>query len=73
MERIQKVIANSGYCSRRRAEELIALGKVKVNDEVMTTLGYKVKKNDKIEVEDVIITNEKEPVQIAQALKIITY
>ena len=60
MERIQKVIANSGYCSRRRAEELIALGKVKVNDEVMTTLGYKVKKNDKIEVEDVIITNEKD-------------
>ena len=31
MERLQKVIANSGYCSRRKAEELIEKGKVKVN------------------------------------------
>ncbi len=29
--RIQKIIADSGYCSRRKAEELISKGKVKVN------------------------------------------
>ena len=35
MERLQKVIANSGYTSRRKAEELIASGKVKVNGETV--------------------------------------
>ena len=42
MERLQKVIANSGYCSRRKAEELISLGKVRVNGEVISELGFKV-------------------------------
>ena len=31
MERLQKVIAQTGYCSRRKAEELIQDGKVEVN------------------------------------------
>ena len=31
MERLQKVIANAGVCSRRKAEELISAGKVRVN------------------------------------------
>ena len=35
MERLQKVIANLGYTSRRNAEELIKQGKVKVNGEVI--------------------------------------
>ena len=35
VERIQKIIANSGYCSRRKAEELIKAGKVKLNDNNM--------------------------------------
>jgi len=59
MERLQKVIANLGYTSRRKAEELITLGKVKVNDEIITKLGYKVKKQDKIEVEGNILDNNK--------------
>ena len=54
MERLQKVIANLGYCSRRKAEQLILEGKVKVNDELITELGYKVKNSDKIIVEDTI-------------------
>ena len=29
--RIQKIIADCGYCSRRKAEELISKGRVKVN------------------------------------------
>lgn len=51
MERLQKVIANSGYCSRRKAEELIAQGKVCVNGNVVTEMGTKVSGNDEILVE----------------------
>jgi 23S rRNA pseudouridine2605 synthase len=34
-ERVQKIISNSGYCSRRKAEELIAKGKVRVNGRII--------------------------------------
>ena len=59
MERLQKVIANSGYTSRRKAEELIASGKVKVNGNTVYELGTKVSPSDVIEVEGTII-NDKE-------------
>lgn len=51
MERLQKVIANSGYTSRRKAEDLILAGKVKVNGETIRELGLKVGGNDTITVE----------------------
>ena len=51
MERLQKVIALSGYCSRRKAEELIDLGKVKVNGKTIREMGIKVESTDYIEVE----------------------
>ncbi len=59
MERLQKVIAQSGVTSRRKAEELITSGKVKVNGNIVTELGTKVSNKDKIEVNNQII--EKEP------------
>jgi 23S rRNA pseudouridine2605 synthase len=34
-ERIQKIMANAGYCSRRHAEELISKGKVRVNGKII--------------------------------------
>ena len=40
--RLQKFIANSGVCSRRKAEEYILAGKVKVNGKIVTELGTKV-------------------------------
>lgn len=52
MERLQKVIAASGVCSRRKAEELMLQGNVKVNGEVVKELGTKVSKNDTILVHD---------------------
>lgn len=55
MERLQKVIANLGYCSRRHAEELIKKGVVRVNGEVIDELGVKVGKSDKIEVEGIVL------------------
>lgn len=57
MERLQKVIANLGYTSRRHAEELIKDGKVKVNGVTVTELGTKVKTSDTIEVENTILDN----------------
>lgn len=53
MERLQKFIAESGYCSRRKAEELIKSGKVSLNGEIVTTLGTKTKFDDVIIVDGV--------------------
>jgi 23S rRNA pseudouridine2605 synthase len=53
MERLQKVIANSGYTSRRKAEELIVQGKVYVNGKKISELGAKVSSNDDIVVNGV--------------------
>ncbi len=55
MERLQKVIANSGFTSRRKAEELIVNGKVKVNDKIVRELGTKVSASDVIEVEGTVL------------------
>lgn len=58
MERLQKVIANSGYCSRRKAEELILEGKVKVNGKVIDSLGVKVNSNDAIVIDGKTLNKE---------------
>lgn len=58
MERLQKVIAASGFTSRRKAEELIVAGKVKVDGEVITELGYKVNDNSIIEIEGLKLNKE---------------
>ena len=58
MERLQKVIAKAGICSRRKAEALIIEGKVKVNGEVVTTLGTTVNDEDKISVNGKILKSE---------------
>lgn len=59
MERLQKVIANLGYCSRRHAEELILQGKVKVDGKIVRELGTKIKGNERIEVDNTILDNNK--------------
>lgn len=58
MERLQKVIANSGITSRRKAEELIKSGKVRINGNVVTELGIKVDGNDIIEVNGATINRD---------------
>ncbi|MDC3413091.1 rRNA pseudouridine synthase [Aquibacillus sp. 3ASR75-11] len=60
-DRLQKVIAQSGVTSRRKAEELIVAGKVKVNGKVQIKLGTKVAHHDKIEVNGIPLEKE-EPV-----------
>lgn len=50
-ERLQKVMASCGVASRRKCEEIISQGRVKVNGIVVTELGTKVSKKDMIEVD----------------------
>lgn len=57
--RLNKYIAHCGFCSRRDADDYIAAGKVKVNDEVVTQMGVKVKRSDKVEVEGQTLSLEK--------------
>ncbi|MGG3450068.1 pseudouridine synthase [Domibacillus aminovorans] len=59
MERLQKVIAQAGIASRRKAEQLIEEGKVTVNGKKVTELGTKVGLNDEVEVEGVPIERER--------------
>jgi 23S rRNA pseudouridine2605 synthase len=49
--RLQKVLADRGVASRRRAEELIAAGRVRVDGEVVRTLGTKVDPSARIDVD----------------------
>lgn len=58
MERLQKVIASSGYCSRRKAEELIGKGLVTVNGETVREMGVRVGPKDEILVEGNAISKE---------------
>ena len=60
MERLQKRIANLGYCSRRKAEELITKGLVEVNGEVVDKLGTTVKHGDIITVEGNILDSNRQ-------------
>ncbi|SDS21894.1 pseudouridine synthase [Winogradskyella sediminis] len=46
--RLNKYIANSGICSRREADENIAIGLVTVNGKVIVEMGYKVKRTDDV-------------------------
>lgn len=58
MERLQKVIAHAGVASRRKAEQLILEGKVKVNGKVVTELGTKVSASDTVEVNGIKLEKE---------------
>ena len=58
--RLQKYLADNGIASRRKCEELILQGKVKVNGTIITELGTKIKPNvDKIEYNDKEIKSAK--------------
>ena len=64
-ERLQKFLANQGICSRRKAEEYILQGRVKVNGKVVTELGTKINsQKDKVEFEGKLIEEEVEKVYI---------
>lgn len=58
MERLQKMLAHAGVASRRKSEQLILDGKVKVNGKVVTELGTKVSSTDTVEVDGVKLEKE---------------
>ena len=60
MERLQKVMAKAGIDSRRKCEDIIEAGRVRVNGNVVTELGTKVDaKEDKIVVDGEEIEKER--------------
>ncbi len=63
--RLQKYIASSGVASRRKAEELILQGKIKVNGKTVTELGSKVNpKKDKVEFDGKVLKIEDKKIYI---------
>ena len=57
--RLNRYISNSGMCSRRDADIYIQSGNVKVNGEVITEMGHRVKLTDVVQFDGVNITPEK--------------
>lgn len=59
--RINKYIAQAGVCSRRKADELIANGNVKINGAVLKEPGYEVTEEDTVEVNGITISAKAKP------------
>ncbi len=57
--RLNKVIAHSGLCSRRAADDLIRLGQIKVNGKVVTEMGLKISPSDTVKYNSKVLTTEK--------------
>lgn len=63
--RLQKYLANNGILSRRKAEEAILQGKIKVDGQIVTELGTKIIPSlNKVEYEGKIVKNEEEKVYV---------
>jgi pseudouridine synthase len=54
--RINKYIASTGLTSRRKAEEFVRAGRVKINGKVITDLAFDVSEKDKVTLDDTVIT-----------------
>lgn len=65
-QRLQKVIADAGVASRRKAEELIVDGRVRVDGRTIRTLGSKVDpEKSEVEVDGEVITRKKSKIYLA--------
>lgn len=56
--RLNKYIASCGFCSRRKADEYIEAGKVRVNGEIITEMGYLISPKDRVMVHNKIVKPE---------------
>lgn len=57
--RLNRYISNSGVCSRREADTLIAKGEISVNGKVMKELGFKVRPTDEVKYKGKVLRKEK--------------
>lgn len=57
--RLNRFIANSGVCSRREADNLIAMGLISVNGKTISEMGYKVNPGDEVRYENKVLKAEK--------------
>ena len=57
--RLNKFIANAGICSRRKADEHIANGQVKVNGKVVLEMGHKISPKDQVQFKGKAVSLEK--------------
>ena len=57
--RLNRYIAQAGICSRRQADDLIAQGKIRVNDQVVSEMGFQVKAGDKVSYGGKVISPER--------------
>ncbi len=57
--RLNRYIANAGICSRREADELIRVGEIKVNGQIVTEMGYQVKAGDIVKYGNRKLSREK--------------
>ncbi len=63
--RINKYIASTGFCSRRKAEQIILSGRVKVNGQRVTELSTQVdESNDVVMIDDKVIRPEERKIYI---------
>lgn len=58
MERLQKYLSSCGVASRRKSEQLILDGRVKVNNNVVRELGFKVSSKDSVMVDNTLISKD---------------
>ena len=58
-KRLNKYVAHAGVCSRRKADELIKAGKVKVNGQVIYQMGFKVQEGDEVSFDGELLAPEK--------------
>lgn len=59
MPRLNKYIASTGFCSRRKADELILAGRVRVNDKTIEELGFYVREKDRVYIDNKIVKPQK--------------
>lgn len=59
MPRLNKYIASTGFCSRRKADELILEGRVRVNDRQIDELGFYVREKDRVYIDGKIVKPQK--------------
>lgn len=59
MTRLNKYIASTGFCSRRKADELIIEGRVRVNERLINELGFYVREKDRVYIDNKLIKPQK--------------